>query len=225
MRVRYRLAALFAVGLAIAVLVPGFVARLYTVPSQSMEQTLHGCPDCDNDRILVDRLVYQVRRPAPGEIVLFSVPDSWATREGPRPGPTNAVLAAVREVGSVLGFGSVDEVDFVKRVIAVGGQTVSCCDERNRVLVDGKPVDEPYIYFAPQAGPAAQKPFSPVRVPDGELWVMGDNRNNSTDSSAPGNGPVPLANLLGKARMVVLPLNRFSGLDDTDPQTATETPR
>ncbi|MDT7656971.1 MAG: signal peptidase, partial [Pseudonocardiales bacterium] len=111
-----------------------------------------------------------------------------------------------------------DEKDLIKRVIAVGGQTVTCCDAQNRITVDGKPLNEPYIYYLPEAGPPTQSDFGPIKVPDGQLWVMGDSRNNSSDSRVPGHGPIPVANVIGKARFVVLPFSRIKSIDDTNPQ-------
>ena len=104
-------------------------------------------------------------------------------------------------------------------MIAVGGQTVQCCDSRNRVLVDGQPLDEPYIYYLPEAGPARQNAFGPVVVPDGQLWMMGDSRNNSADSRVADHGPVPVDNVIGKARLIVLPFTRFGSIESVDPQS------
>ena len=194
----------------LAVLISAFVARMYAIPSGSMEQTLHGCPGCDNDRVLVDKLTYRFADPAPGDVVVFALPPTWTNPEleqtPPPSGPVGLVLA---RLGALLGVQAVGETDMIKRVIAVGGQTVACCDVRNRVTVDGRPLDEPYVYYAPEFGTSKQTPFGPVRVPDGQLWVMGDSRNNSVDSRAPGDGPVPVAAVIGKARLIVLPLGRF----------------
>ncbi|WP_051580928.1 signal peptidase I [Pseudonocardia acaciae] len=187
---RRRLLGLALTVVALAVALPAFVARAYAVPSDSMESTLHGCPGCENDHVLVDKLAYHFGTPRPGDIVVFVVPTSWRNSELPGEADT----------------------DFIKRVIAVGGQTVSCCDDRGRVMVDGRALDEPYIHFAPEYGPAVQARFGPVRVPDGQLWVMGDNRNDSVDSRAPNNGPVPVSDVIGKARMIVLPFGRFGGI-------------
>jgi signal peptidase I len=196
--------------LLLLALVPGFVARVYVIPSGSMETTLHGCPGCDNDRILVDKLAVRFGAPAPGDIVVFTLPDSWRSTELQIPhGGANPIVDALHQVGALIGLGAADETEYVKRVIAVGGQTVACCDERNRILVDGVAVDEPYIYFLPQAGVAPQASFGPVRVPEGHLWVMGDSRNDSIDSRAEGNGPVPVANVIGKARFILWPFDRF----------------
>jgi signal peptidase I len=195
---------------ALAVCIPAFIARVYEVPSGSMETTLHGCTGCDNDRVLVDRLSYRFSSPARGEIVVFAVPPNWhnAELETP-PKPSNPVSAALSDVATAVGIQGRNETDFIKRVIAIGGQTVSCCDSRNRLIVDGKAMDEPYIYFAPGMGPAHQESFGPVRVPSGMLWVMGDSRNDSVDSRAPGNGPVPVSSVVGQARLIVAPLSRF----------------
>src|SRR5437879_2369875 len=197
----------------LAVLISAFVARMYAIPSGSMEQTLHGCPGCDNDRVLVDKLTYRFSDPAPGDVIVFALPTTWTNPELEQtPAPTGPVGAGLARLGALLGIEAVGETDMIKRVIAVGGQTVACCDARNRVTVDGRPLDEPYVYYAPEFGPSRQMPFEPVRVPEGQLWVMGDSRNNSVDSRAPGDGPVPLADVKGKARLIVLPLGRFGGI-------------
>lgn len=205
--------ALVLAALVVLALVPVFVARVYVIPSGSMETTLHGCPGCDNDRVVVDKLAYRFGAPAPGDIVVFTLPATWTSAELWIPhGDENPVVEAVAQLGSLLGIHAADETEFVKRVIAVGGQTVACCDERNRVLVDGVALDEPYIYFLPTAGAAQQASFGPVRVPEGHLWVMGDSRNDSVDSRAEGNGPVPLADVIGRARFIVYPFDRLGAI-------------
>jgi signal peptidase I len=141
--------------LALGVLTPAYVARLYEVPSGSMETTLHGCAGCDNDRVLVDRAVYRFRPPRVGEIVVFAVPSSWHNTEALAARPDGGFKWLISRVADVVGIQRPNEVDFIKRVIAVGGQTVSCCDANNRLIRDGKPIDEPYIYFAPTFGPRA----------------------------------------------------------------------
>jgi signal peptidase I len=188
------LVVLVLVGGLLCVLVAGFPSRLYAIPSGSMETTLHGCDGCIDDHVLVDRTAYWFGDPRPGDIVVFVGPPSWRHSEAATPAASPA--------------------EFVKRVIAVGGQTVSCCDDHNRVVVDGRAVDEPYVYFLPEAGPASQSPFPPVHVPPHELWVMGDSRNNSADSRGPGGlGSIPIDDVVGRVRWIVLPLSRFGRIE------------
>lgn len=208
-----------AATIALMLFIPAFIVRMYGIPSESMETTLHGCAGCDNDRVLVDRTVYRFRDPHPGEIVVFNAgPEIWGNSEEQIPGEANPLVRGLQSVGEMVGIAPPSGPDFVKRVIAVGGQTVSCCDSRNRIVVDGVPVDEPYVYFSLTSGPAKQAPFPKIRVPDGMMWMMGDNRNASLDSRAPGNGPVPVSALAGKVRMIIYPLSRLGSVDDTNPQ-------
>jgi signal peptidase I len=208
---------LVVVALLLTFLIQTFVAKVYVIPSGSMETTLHGCTGCNNDRVLVDKITYRFSDPQPGDVVVFRGPDGW-TSEFTAEEPSNVVVRALQGLGSLIGLAPPDEKDFIKRVIAVGGQTVQCCDSRNRVLVNGKPLDEPYIYFLPEAGTARQDAFGPVTVPAGELWMMGDSRNNSADSRVPGHGPVPIANVIGRARFIVLPFARVGAIPAPNPQ-------
>lgn len=91
--------------------------------------------------------------------------------------------------------------DYIKRVIAVAGQTVEIRD--GKVWVDGQPLDEPYL-SEPTYGQ-----FGPVRIPQGRLFVLGDNRNNSQDSRYPEVGLVPLKSVIGKAAVRYWPLDRL----------------
>ncbi len=145
---------LIVVALVLTFLIQTFLAKVYVIPSGSMETTLHGCIGCNNDRVLVDKVSYRFADPAPGDVVVFRGPDSWSS-EVIVEQPGNALVRGLQLLGSLVGLAPPDEKDFVKRVIAVGGQTVQCCDSRNRVLVDGEPLNEPYIYYLPEAGPAA----------------------------------------------------------------------
>ncbi|MDQ3405494.1 MAG: signal peptidase I [Actinomycetota bacterium] len=213
---------LIGVALVLTFVIQTFIARVFLIPSESMEQTLHGCPGCTGDRILVDKLVYTFGEPEPGEVVVFTRPDTWNKMEFANARSENVVVSWLQSVGALFGLASPDEDDVVKRVIAVGGQTVECCDDRSRVLVDGKPLDEPYVFWDPMQGEPTQSTFGPIIVPDGKLFVMGDNRNNSGDSRTQGgggdNGLVPVDNVIGKARTVVLPPSRWQGVGDHDPQ-------
>jgi signal peptidase I len=211
---------LVVVALVLTFLIQTFLAKVYVIPSGSMETTLHGCSDCTNDRVLVDKITYRFHDPRPGDVVVFRGPDGWRNTEFTVEETANPVQRVLQGLGSLVGLAPPDEKDFVKRVIATGGQTVACCDPRNRVLVDGRPLDEPYVYYLPEAGPAQQAPFGPVTVPAGELWMMGDSRNNSADSRVPGHGAVPVSNVIGQARVILMPFSRFGTIPSTDPQTA-----
>ncbi|SHE93365.1 signal peptidase I [Streptoalloteichus hindustanus] len=209
--------------LVLTFLIQTFLARVYVIPSQSMEQTLHGCTGCTNDRVLVDKVTYRFSDPEPGDVVVFKGPDSWGRNSdvaGSR--SSNPVMRWFQDLASAVGIGQPDERDFVKRVIAVGGQTVEWDEEAHRVRVDGKLLDEPYLYWHNGSGPEMSPPFGRITVPAGHLWMMGDNRNFSADSRAhvddDAQGTVPVDNVIGKARVIVLPPTRWQGIGDHNPQ-------
>lgn len=216
---------LIVVAVALSFLVQTFLARVYVIPSQSMEPTLHGCPGCTNDRVVVDKITYRFGEPRPGDVVVFRGPSSWAS-DFTTTRSSNVVIRGLQQAGSVVGLAPPDERDFVKRVIATGGQTVQCCDAQGRVLVDGKPLTEPYVVMDFPFVPGQQdcdtqvrsgRCFSPVTVPPGNLWMMGDNRSNSADSrfhvGDENRGTVPESDVIGKARFIVLPASRWQGVD------------
>jgi signal peptidase I len=206
--------------LLLTVLIQTFVARVYEIPSPSMETTLHGCTGCTNDRVLVDKLSYRLGKPSPGDVIVFHGPPSWLRAEGLDPQLNNSLFSGLQGMAAMIGLADLDKTTFIKRVIAVGGQTVACCDAQNRVTVDGNALNEPYIYYdTPEAGPPTQSDFGPVTIPPGQLWVMGDNRNDSADSRALEHfGPIPAAEVIGKARYVVLPVSRVKTINSTNPQ-------
>jgi len=217
---------LIVVALLLSFAMQTFFARVYVIPSESMEPTLHGCAGCSNDRVLVDKVSYRFSDPRPGDVVVFRGPDDW-TNDFTTVRSDNAVLRALQELGAVVGLAPPDERDFVKRVIAVGGQTVQCCDDQGRVLVDGVALTEPFVVndFPFHTGEQScttpmrsTRCFDPVTIPAGSLWVMGDNRSNSADSRR--HGPVPVSNVLGKARLIVLPVTRWQVVDAPQLRTA-----
>jgi len=215
-----------------------FIGRQYVIPSESMESTLIGCDGCTNDRIVIDKLVYRFGDPQPGDVVVFEGPtESW-NGAWVSPRSTNPVMHKVQDVLSWFGFAPPDENDLVKRVIATGGQTVECHnDEGVGVKVDGKPLHEPYINMELQrqtyalfgsAGPEGELPpclgpdFGPIKVPEGNVWVMGDNRLNSQDSryhvDDEYQGTVPVGDIRGKVRTVIYPFSRIGGVGSYNPQ-------
>ncbi len=222
---------LILVALVLSFLLQTFIARVYLIPSESMEPTLHGCNGCTGDRIVVEKLSYDFGDPHPGDVVVFLGPPSWSN-DYKSIRSSNVVVRGLQNVGSIFGVVPPDENDLVKRVIATGGQKVECCDAQGRVLVDGKPLDEPYIVndfpFTPgtltcDTALKSGRCFGPVTVPDGNLWVMGDNRNNSADSryhvGDDLQGTVPIDNVKGKAVFIVLPPGRMGTVSSPDIQS------
>jgi signal peptidase I len=204
---------LLVIAVVLALLINTFLVKAFFIPSGSMEQTLHGCPGCSGDRVLVNKVSYRLHDPEAGDIVVFRGPESWAPEIVPVD-PGNRVQRAIRAVAGTFGVATPGEKDFVKRVIAVGGQTVQCCDEQGRVSVDGRALDEPYIF---QSSPISDSlPFGPVKVPAGRLWVMGDHRDESADSRAHINdadqGTIPVDNVIGKAFVIIWPVGRWNTL-------------
>jgi signal peptidase I len=216
-----------------------FVARPYLIPSQSMEPTLHGCTGCTGDRIMVDKLTYRFSSPEPGDVIVFQGPPNWNINYRSIRSDNTAVRW-LQNTLSVVGFVPPDENDLVKRVIAVGGQTVECRNNTG-LTVDGKRLAEPYLDPAtmnvdPAMAPCLTQEFGPVTVPDGRLWVMGDNRTESADSRAhcsnapadaqmgllctgdPMAGTVPVDNVIGKARFIAWPPSRWGWVGSVNPQ-------
>jgi signal peptidase I len=213
---------LLVIAFVLALLVKTFLVQAFFIPSGSMEQTLHGCTGCTGDRVLVNKVPYWFGEPEPGDIVVFRGPDTWSP-EITVTEPGNWVSGALLSLGRAIGVAPPSENDYVKRVIATAGQTVQCCDADGNVTVDGKPLDEPYIYQnSPLSGGPAGREFDPVTVPEGRLWVMGDHRSASADSREHMGdkyaGTIAVDDVIGKAALIVWPLDRFTLLDSPDIQ-------
>ncbi|WP_040338204.1 signal peptidase I [Candidatus Blastococcus massiliensis] len=211
---------LLVVAFLLALVVKTFFVQAFFIPSGSMEQTLHGCPGCTGDRVLVNKVPYWFGEPEPGDVVVFKGPDTW-NAEVSVAEPSNWFTGSMLWLGRTVGVAPPSEDDFVKRVIAVGGQTVQCCDLEGRVTVDDEPLDEPYIF---QNTPIEMRAFGPVTVPDGRLWVMGDHRSASSDSKAhigdEYSGTVAVDDVIGKAAVIVWPVSRFGLVGSPDIQSA-----
>jgi signal peptidase I len=209
---------LLVIAFVLALLVKTFLVQAFFIPSGSMEQTLHGCPGCTGDRVLVNKVPYWFGEPKPGNIVVFKGPDTWPA-EISVSRPSNWLAGALLSVGRAVGVAPPSEDDYVKRVIATGGQTVQCCDDQGRVMVDGRPLDEPYIF---EPTPIESRSFGPVTVPQGRLWVMGDHRSISGDSTKhiddKYSGTIAVDDVIGKAALIVWPLNRITILHSPDIQ-------
>ncbi|MQA35506.1 signal peptidase I [Modestobacter roseus] len=209
---------LLVIAFVLALLVKTFLVQAFFIPSGSMEQTLHGCPGCTGDRVLVNKVPYWFGEPEPGDVVVFRGPDTWSP-EITVEEPSNWFTGALLTLGRAIGVAPPSEDDYVKRVIATEGQEVACCDAEGRVTVDGEPLDEPYIY---QDNPIESRAFSPVVVPEGRLWVMGDHRSASADSVEHSgdeySGTIGVDDVIGKAAVIVWPLDRLGFIDDPEIQ-------
>ena len=215
--------------LALIFVLQTFVGRVYLIPSASMEPTLHGCEGCNGDRIFVQKVSYYFSDPEPGDVVVFEGTPSWNTGYQSNRSD-NAFVAGLQQLGSYVGLVAPDENDLVKRVVATGGQTVSCQAGDPAVMVDGQPIDQSYI-LEPPANPVIGEDgsaecggnfFGPITVPEGNVFVMGDNRTNSADSRYHSGdefqGTIPEENIRGKVSFIILPLTRIGPVKDREIQ-------
>ncbi|MFZ0325127.1 MAG: signal peptidase I [Actinomycetes bacterium] len=193
------------VSLAIAAFVRAFIAQAFYIPSGSMENTL-----LEGDRILVSKASLWFDDVQRGDVVVFQDPGGWLSA------PSTASANPIRRGLEFIGVApSSTEGDLVKRVIGVPGDRVKCCDKQGRVTVNGKPLDEPYLYPGddPADCPEGQCRFD-VSVPGGSLWVMGDHRSVSGDSRVQPKATqfVPENLVVGKVVAVFWPLDRLAWL-------------
>jgi len=204
------LVVILIIAFLISFLLKTFLVRSFYIPSGSMEHTLEV-----NDRILVNQLVPKLVEVDRGDIVVFRDPGGWLTL------PSSASTRApspLEKVLQTLGLAADTSADYVvKRVIGIGGDRVECCDADGRVMVNGVPLDEPYIVIPPGETAASGLDFD-VTVPEGSVWLMGDNRYSSMDSrfhqDQPRGGTVSESDIVGRAFLLNWPLNRFTWLGD-----------
>lgn len=151
------------------------------------------------DRVLVNKLVYDFRSPHRGEIIVFRAPTEWS--------------------------GNPNGEDFIKRVIGVAGDRVVCCDPQQRLVINGHPLDEPYIFTSDSGvrDPAADQEFD-ITVPAGRIWVMGDHRSASGDSLEHWQqsqnidlATIPEGSVVGRAFTVFWPVDRAKWLSVPKP--------
>lgn len=198
------------VAFLVSFLLKTFLVRSFYIPSQSMEQTLKV-----NDRILVNQLVPNVVDVKRGDIVVFKDPGGWLYPKAMETKPT-----AFEQLLQTVGLAADTSHEYVvKRVIGIGGDHVTCCDSNGRVQVNGVPLNEPYIVI-PDGMKAASGDDFDVVVPEGSVWVLGDNRYGSKDSrynqDQPGKGFVPESEIVGRAFVINWPFDRLTLLNRPD---------
>lgn len=189
---------IFVAALALSTILRAFVFQVFWIPSPSMHDTL-----IENDKIVVSRLAGLTDSIERGDIVVFHDELGWISASSSSANP-------LYTLGEFLGLlpGGGDQT-LVKRVIAVGGDRVSCGDD-GIIHVNGVALNEPYV----SGGQVPSSiPFD-VTVPEGSLWVMGDNRANSADSRyhmGVGQTPfVPVSSVVGTVSAIIWPLDRFA---------------
>lgn len=194
--------------LVLSLLIKTFLAQAFYIPSESMEQTL-----VRDDRVLVSLLTpgpFDLQR---GDVVVFRDPGGWLdpALQPERSGMSQAAVDVLTFVG-VLPQDAGEHL--IKRVIGLPGDHVVCCDADGRLTINGEPVDETYL---PEGTVPSTLTFD-VTVPEGRIWVMGDNRGFSQDSryhqDLPGNGTVSTDMVVGRAVLLFWPLDRFTTLSD-----------
>lgn len=193
---------LVVVALVLTLVIKTYAIQAFYIPSPSMTNTL-----AVSDRVLVNKLVYDVRPIHRGDIVVFTGNGSWDP--GPPPQNSNIFQKFGDNVASMFGFGGAQN-DYIKRVIGLPGDHVACCDARGRVTVNGVPLNE-QSYLYPRNVPSTTR-FS-ITVPPGRLWVMGDHRDVSYDSRGhigdPGGGTIPENAVVGRAFVVIWPVDQW----------------
>ena len=216
------------IAVVVSFLVKTFVVRSFYIPSGSMQQTLQ-----IEDRILVDELTPRFGGYERGDVVVFRDPGGWlpATPEPER----SALVEAVDWAMSVVGLSAPDSKDhLIKRIVGLPGDHVVCCNALGQLTVNDVPIDEAAYLNLLNGESAPEEVEFDVVVPEGSLWVLGDNRDHSRDSrynqDQPGKGFVPLDNVVGRAFLITWPLERiglidgrhdvFAGVPEPEPEGA-----
>ncbi|WP_079123523.1 signal peptidase I [Streptomyces abyssalis] len=207
---------LVGVALFIALILKTFLVQAFVIPSGSMEQTIRV-----GDRVLVDKLTPWFGGKAErGDVVVFEDPGGWLPPEEKKRTEDPVGIKQGKEFLTFIGLlPSDDEQDLIKRVIAVGGDEVKCCNAQGKVTVNGEALQEPYVN--PGNKPSEIK-FD-VRVPTGRVFVLGDHRANSADSRfhlREEGGTVPEKMVQGRAVVIAWPFDHWGKLEASKTFTA-----
>lgn len=202
---------IFGIAILVSFLVKTFLVRSFFIPSASMEHTL-----MIDDRVIVNELVPKAVAVDHGDIVVFKDPGGWLPA---RPAvEVTGIQAGAEWVLSLFGLASPDSNDhLIKRVIGLPGDTVKCCSADGKIMVNDVAITEPYITIPAGENRASAIDFY-VTVPEGSLFVMGDNRYNSKDSryntDKPGGGFVGMDNVVGRAFVLSWPMSHWGWLSN-----------
>ncbi len=195
----------------IAVLIKTFLVQAFYIPSGSMEPTLQ-----IGDRVLVEKLSYRFGEPDRGDVVVFAQ-DVFGALPPDVPWHQDA-RNFIREL---LGLPTGREQDYIKRVVGVEGDVIRYSGDPRRLIVNGVPVDEPYVHGGVDASSSTitgrdcarmkmERAEGGCGVPRGRVFVMGDNRCNSEDSRV--LGPIRADKIVGHAFVILWPPSDFGGL-------------
>ncbi|MFC7308772.1 signal peptidase I [Streptomyces monticola] len=205
---------LIGVAVLIALVLKTFLVQAFVIPSGSMEQTIR-----IGDRVLVDKLTpWFGAEPQRGDVVVFKDPGGWLRAEQQPTKKDDPIgVKQAKEALTFIGLlPSDDEQDLIKRVVAVGGDRVKCCDKDGKVTVNGVAVTEPYLHPDDLDKPS-NRTFD-VKVPEGRLFVMGDHRSDSADSrfhiDSAFKGTVSQDQVVGTAKVIAWPVGHWRTLEE-----------
>jgi signal peptidase I len=185
---------LVALAVLLAVVFKTFLVAAFYIPSGSMESTLD-----ISDRVLVEKVSYRFGAIERGDVIVF-VHDEAGVEPA---GPSNPVTGFFSSLGQAIGVVPPSDRDFIKRVIGLPGDTITC--NKGKLIRNGVPVDEPYL----DPGITTDG-CRTTKVASGELFVMGDNRTNSQDSRS--FGVIRRSDVVGRAFVRIWPLNHTGWL-------------
>lgn len=184
---------LVVVAFALALLLRTFVVAAFYIPSESMVPTLE-----IGDRVLVEKVTYRLRDPRRGEIIVFRRPGMERVGAGT---PARVARSFLEGLGIVQ---PPEDLDLIKRVIGLPGETIEGRSD-GFIYIDGERLTEPYL---PPG--TTNEEFEEKVIPEGQVFVMGDNRANSTDSTD--FGPIDEDSIIGRAFLRIYPLDDIGGL-------------
>ncbi len=201
---------LIVVALVVSLFIKTFIVQFFFIPSGSMENTLQ-----IDDRVAVNRLPFISDNIKRGDVVVFRDPDKWL----PAADVSDSPFVIAKAKAALVAVGVLPNPAkqyLVKRVVGVAGDHVICCTTTGKITVNGKEMNEPYIFD----GNVPSDMNFDVTVPNGKLWVMGDHRGASADSRYHqediNKGFVPLNRVTGRVLAVIWPIKNISLVPNVD---------